>query len=157
MISLTHVRGDAVKALQNKEVDFLMHCCNAKGVMGGGIAKQIKEAFPSTYQAYDAYCAAGRYGEVLLGNIIIEDRVINAIAQFKLGTSRRQVHYGALASCIAQVGKSPELYHAGSTMRKIKVAVPYLMCCGLAGGDWTVVVEILQSLPNHIDVIIYKL
>ena len=157
MINLTFVLGDAVKALQNKEVDFLMHCCNAQGVMGAGIAKQIKEAFPSTYRAYDAYCQAGKYSEVLLGNIIIESRVINAIAQFKLGTSRRQVHYGALSSCVAQVVRSAELYHAGSTMRKIKVAVPYLMCCGLAGGNWTVVEEILQSLPNHIDLIVYKL
>ena len=35
------LQGDAVKALKNGEVDILIHCCNAQGVMGSGIAKQI--------------------------------------------------------------------------------------------------------------------
>jgi O-acetyl-ADP-ribose deacetylase (regulator of RNase III) len=157
MINLTYVKGDAVKALQNKHVDFLMHCCNAQGVMGAGIAAQIRNAFPSTYQVYQRYCEVSGRGKWLLGKTVIESGVINAIAQFQTGTHKRQVHYGALAKCIFDLSESNEVRGAGLHMRQTRIAVPYLMGCGLAGGDWSVVKEILQSCPNYIDLIVYQL
>jgi len=40
-----------------------------------------------------------------------------------------------------------------------KVGVPYKMGCGLAGGDWDIVLKILnrQSEKHDVDIYIYKL
>ena len=42
-------------ALDRKEVDVIGHVVNCQGVMGGGIAKSIKERYPSVYEEYKAF------------------------------------------------------------------------------------------------------
>lgn len=154
---LHYEMGDAIKALLDGKVDFLMHCCNAQGIMGAGIARQIKEEFPSAFQRYAKYCETGRKGSWLLGNNVIECGVINAIAQLNMGVNERQVHYGALAKCIADLHENKVIRNAGMGMRPTRIAVPYGMGCGLAGGDWQVVKELLEAKPSFISIIVYKL
>jgi hypothetical protein len=133
-----------------------MHCCNAQGVMGAGIARQIKEAFPESYAYYKSWCETGRKGEWLLGRNVIHSNVINAIGQHQVGTGK-QVHYGAIASCIADLHERKEIRNAGMNMRPVTVAVPYLMGCGLAGGDREIVEELLQAKPSFVSLHVYHL
>lgn len=153
---LTYVKGDAVQALVDGKVDFLMHCCNAQGVMGAGIARQVKDAFPESYQYYKRWCETSGKGKWLLGRNVVHSKVINAIGQHTTGHGR-QVHYGAIASCIADLHERKEIRSAGMGMRPTKIAVPYLMGCGLAGGDWEIVEELLQAKPSFVSLYVYHL
>jgi O-acetyl-ADP-ribose deacetylase (regulator of RNase III) len=153
---LEYVKGDAVKALQEGKVDFLMHCCNAQGVMGAGIALQVREAFPESYAYYKHWCETSGKGQWLLGRNVVHSNVINAIGQHKTGRGK-QVHYGAIAKCIAELGEDDRIRNVGIGMRPTKIAVPYLMGCGLAGGDWTVVEELLQAKPSFVSIYVYHL
>ena len=161
MNKLIHVKGDAVKALVNNDVDYLMHCCNAQGVMGSGIALQIKNTFPQTYKDYHNYC---RNYDNLLGSIVIRDGVINIIAQNFYGSQMRDVHYGALVSGFMQVIDkiySNELYKckfdSNGNLIPYRIAVPKYMASDRAGGDWEIVKELLESFPSKIEIHCYEL
>jgi hypothetical protein len=152
MNKLIHLRGDAVLALKNNEIDFLMHCCNTKGVMGSGIALQIKNSVPDTYERYNAYCRG--IGPVnSLGSAIIDSGVINLIAQLDIGRDKRQCHYGALAKGIRSVIQ----LLIPNYEKPLRIGVPYKMACDRAGGDWAVVEELLESFPSGYQIVCYKL
>ena len=67
---------------------IIAHGCNAKGVMGSGFARQIKEKFP---EAYEAYTCQHKAGGLFLGDIITyysgEDNIMvaNCITQADYG------------------------------------------------------------------------
>lgn len=152
MNKLIHLSGDAVLALKNKEIDFLMHCCNSRGIMGGGIALQIRHSIPDTYERYASYCKD--IGPVnSMGSAIIDSGVINLIAQLNIGTEKRQCHYGALAAGIRSVINQV----IPNFVEPIKIGVPYKMASDLAGGDWAVVEELLESFPSGYQIVCYKL
>ena len=48
---MKEVTGDLVKLAKNGEFDVIVHGCNCECIMGGGIAKQIRQAFPTAYDA----------------------------------------------------------------------------------------------------------
>jgi O-acetyl-ADP-ribose deacetylase (regulator of RNase III) len=154
--SVTYVKGDAIQAVLDGDVDFVMHCANAQGVMGSGIAKQIKDVFHRHFAAYNKWCGYGSPNS-RLGAAVIVDKVISIIGQGALGYGKRQVNYGALAKGFAAVAESLEVTSAGCGMRATRIAVPYLMGCDRAGGDWTVVSELLGMFPNNIEIIVYNL
>ncbi len=56
--------GDLLRA----QTDALVNAVNTRGVMGRGLAAQVKQRFPDHYQQYREACAAGqvRLGEVLV-------------------------------------------------------------------------------------------
>lgn len=148
MAKLEFLEGDVIEALKNKEIDVLMHCCNAQGVMGSGIAKSIKEQFPSVFNRYHEYCQKNKD---VLGTAITENRIINLIAQENYGRGRRQVHYGNFTKALRYAA------HSIYTANLKTIGVPYKIASDRAGGDWEVIKELLESLPNHITIKIYKL
>jgi len=65
---------------------IIAHGCNAKGVMGSGFAKQLKELFP---EAYEYYKARHRFLRLYLGEIVSYYYANNNIL---------------IANCITQLG-----------------------------------------------------
>jgi hypothetical protein len=156
--------GCLIDALINGEVDAITHCCNAQGVMGSGLAKQIRERLPEAYSTYKA-------APMTLGTNVIADvgegkRVVNMIAQERYGRGRRQVHYGALAACLVYAANQcwvdmikKEGYKATrGKLKNYKLGVPYGLASDLAGGDWNIVLELLEAVEmvSHVEVIVYK-
>ena len=138
---ITEIRGNAVKLKESGEVDALMHCCNALGVMGAGIAAQIKKANITSYIDYHEHCVRhGNNPEYLLGDVIYSHGYYHIIGQANVGTGRRQVDYGALA-----VGFSLIANAYNEAQEAIKLVVPKYIGCGLAGGDWEVIQELLYG------------
>ena len=74
-------KGNVVDALLNNEVDYIMHVCNAQGVMGSGVAKEIKERVPNAYKSYKNLHEFGSISEC--------DGVINLVAQEYYGGTKR--------------------------------------------------------------------
>ena len=65
-------RGDILAA----DVEALVNTVNTVGVMGRGIALQVKKAFPQNFKVYEAAC---KRGEVETGKMLVVDtgRMVN--------------------------------------------------------------------------------
>lgn len=141
------IKGNLVSAVLNGEVDMMMHVCNCQGVMGSGIAKEVKERIPEAYKVYTNY-------PINLGGYSRSRTVINLYAQDKYGYGKRHLNYGALSLALHDV--FDDLDESGFVGT---VGVPHYMGSGLAGGDWEIVLEILESLADYygIKLVIYQL
>ncbi len=136
------VQGDVLDALENGDVDTVLHVVNCQGVMGSGIALQIKKRFP---EAYEKYKQVELYQGLTLGGTSGNDDIVNLHAQDYYGRGKRHLNYGALAQCLSKV-------------KAIKtIGIPYLIGCDRAGGDWEVVKEMIDFILKDYEVIYYKL
>lgn len=125
-------------------VNFIVHGCNAQGVMGAGLALDIRNRWPDAYSCYRAVCLAEGAGRSsLLGKVIpIEVKpglfVLNAITQQNFGRGPiKYVSYRAVSDVFDQVIDMASALHA-------HVHYP-LIGAGLAGGDWSVISSIIDE------------
>ena len=162
-MSIKHVEGDAVKALLNKEIDFLVHCCNNKGVMGSGIARHIREQIPESYKAYKK----GSYG---MGSLSLGGGLINLVGQDGYGyDGQRYGHYGYIAKGLSNIRYPISNYidFYDSTLHdkfygigygKVTLGFPFRFASDRAGCDWGVILELIEGiLIPEFDVVIYEL
>jgi len=138
------VRGDI---LEHKE-DLLMHQVNCVATKFHGLSKQVFTKYPKA-NLYEtrrkAQIGNGRFhGRDEAGTIeVYEDYgVINLIAQYYPGVSKyesdsKEKRYRWFISCIYNVCTYFD-------DRKISIAFPYRIGCGLAGGDWKKYLECLE-------------
>lgn len=147
--------GNAVSALLDGEVEFLMHCCNCQNAFGSGIAKEIRERIPSAYEADTVHHR--RANGSILGSVSTDGSVLNLYGQDYFGRKSslmndnfsRQLSYVALVEAMLEASK---YVPKGST-----IAVPYLMGCDRAGGDWSTVLNLMEEIFIGHKVIVYKL
>lgn len=140
--TVKQIKGNAVDYVLEKDGRILLHVCNNKGVMGSGVAKEIRERIPEAFEAYRK-----SYSE--LGTTTSCGKVINMVAQDGYGKGIRHLNYGALARCllIASMQKS-----------RVEFVVPYKMGADRAGGDWEIVKEMLDFfIADRYDLTIVEL
>jgi len=142
---------DAFEEYRKTGIACLIHVVNCQGIMGSGIAKEIKERYPNVAKSY---FEARACGDLRLGENIINDYVVNMPAQNYYGGSRRNLDYGAFAACVFDVAQRINIRKTQG--EKFKVFTPYLIGCDRAGGDWDVVSEILDFAFGD-SIICYKL
>jgi O-acetyl-ADP-ribose deacetylase (regulator of RNase III) len=119
--------------------DVIGHCCNCFTTFGAGIAPQIKAKFPD---AYAADCATTSGDEFKLGTISYSEAtkpiVVNLYGQYDY-TGRRSgkmdLDYNALRSAL----KATKEKFTGK-----RFGFP-MMGAGLAGGDWTIIENIIEE------------
>lgn len=123
------------------ETGIIAHVVNNRRLMGAGLAGQIAKKWPAVRNAY-------KLADVTLGNcdvIFINQAknaklaVANLYAQDGVGVGVRVLHYGYLVDALEKL-----MIH--SALQGMSIHIPYGMGCGLAGGDWSVVKEIVQVL-----------
>jgi O-acetyl-ADP-ribose deacetylase (regulator of RNase III) len=146
------VEGDIFNSPTNS---IICHQVNCKGVMGNGIAKTIKNKYPSVYLQYKNFCI-GIYKKYLLGmGYLTMDHktgriIANLFGQYSYG-SGLQTDYKALESAFEDVRNFIDV-HA------LPVAIPFGIGCGLAGGNWEIVYNIIEKVFGYdYDITIYKL
>lgn len=138
-------KGDAVEALLTGEVDYLLHVCNCQGVMGSGIALQIKNKIPEAFRSYKHHESVN--GKVILGKISSGGNVVNLHAQEFYGIDgNRYLNYEALITALEQTNKCLSKFP-----RETKIAIPYLMGCDRAGGDWDIVSTMVDKVITSVD------
>lgn len=122
---------------------IICHQVNCQGVMGAGLAKGIKEAFP---QAFLDYMKAYRRDQLQLGNVIetqISDKIYVAsmCGQEFFGRDRNRVYtdYQAFQKCLTGVNLL-------QSMTKLPVFFPYMIGCGLANGNWQFISQYIETL-----------
>lgn len=137
--------------LRQGEVDIICHQTNCKGVMGAGIALQIRKEYPEVFKQYKAYC--DKYGSELLGKTLFvncgDGKVVaNLFGQNGFGRGFCQTDYEALEKAISAVARV-------ATKAKKSVGFPYKIGCDLAGGDWEIVSKIIEKYFGESEVACY--
>ena len=160
-MSIKYVKGDAVQALVDGEVDYLLHCCNCQNNFGSGIARQVREMLP---HAYEADCKAVMDGTNKLGNVIPSKGVLNLYGQEYYGyvgdyykKHKRQGNYGAIVKGFNLISSVlPTITEVRG--RKPVIAMPYKFASDRAGCDWNVIEELIEwLLVPEFDIVIYHL
>jgi len=135
---------------------LICHQVNCRGVMGAGLAKQIRDKFPDVYKDYVKFVKSKR-AEELIGDVLWTNKILNLFSQLNYGRDKQQTDYDALDKCIQRVyeiatGKDNPTY-------TYDIGIPYGMGCGLAGGDWNIVSRIIEKYfkDSDVDCVIYKL
>lgn len=133
----------------------IAHQVNCLGMMGAGVARQIALRFPDVYMEYVNLCHQHRYSrKSLLGsnlNVFVTPdlMVVNMFAQENVGTSAVQTDYGALRACMESL--------RDQTNAQDTIAMPYMIGCGLGGGDWNIVHRIIRDELSDRNVLLCKL
>jgi hypothetical protein len=137
---IKHIKCDIFES----GADVICHQVNCQGVMGSGIAKQVREKYPWVYAHYKQLCKNFRNRkEDLLGMvqgvyIDEETKILNLYAQLNYGYDGKcYTNYDALKKALMYISS---YYH-----RNI-IAIPYLMGCYRGGGDWNVVYKMIEEI-----------
>ena len=147
---IKHIKCDIFES----GADVILHQVNCQGVMGSGIARQVKEKFPVVFHAYKAFCDIKDDKSELLGTaqfIRVNEGgyagyVVNLFAQEKFGYDGKcYTDYDALKECLEDVSN----YFHNQT-----IAIPYLMGCARGGGDWNIVYKMIEEVFKDSDVLI---
>lgn len=118
---------------------FIVHGCNAQGVMGSGVAAQVKFLYPG---AYDVYKSSGhKIGTVSCDAPTRELIIINAVTQQYYGSDAGRLYtdYDKLAQCFREINNI--VNGQPSIMRSVHFP---LIGCDRGGGDWNVVSAIID-------------
>ena len=136
LTKIVYKRGD----IFNGDEPILIHGCNNRGVMGSGIAKQIRDKYPKAYTEYKDYSNKFKLELGLVLPVFCTNRIIiNCITQDGYGKDgKRYVDYGAVETCIKEVSTIAENY------RLKHVAMPKIGA-GLGGGRWETIAEIIEA------------
>lgn len=148
-MSLQIVQGDLLGEHAPKAI---AQGCNAQGIMGAGIALQIRERFPAAYEEYRELCRRGTY---LLGDVHhwrgerdgqIYD-VFNCCTQVKLGRDARLV---AIETALCRT------LTMAQELRIEEIGIPKIGC-GIGGLSWPIVLAVLQriTLDSPVDLFVY--
>ncbi|KTF59863.1 MULTISPECIES: macro domain-containing protein [Bacillus amyloliquefaciens group] len=153
---IVYKTGDILMATE----DIICHQVNCKGVMGAGLAKQIRNKYPKCYVEYKEY--VGKWGydaTVLLGGVYYyRDKsgkvIANLFGQNGFERENQQTDYTSLRRAFHNVKGNVtgiDDQYGGKS-----VAIPYGIGCGLAGGNWDVVQEIIDEVFVDYGVSVYK-
>ena len=132
------VKGDLIELAKNGEFDVIIHGCNCFCKMGAGIAKAIKIAFPAAYQAdletnKGDKTKLGRYSKATVETAFGKLTIVNAYTQFSWRGNGLKADYNAIRQALSRIKTD----YSGK-----RIGFP-LIGAGLAGGDWSVISEII--------------
>lgn len=151
---IKEVKGNLLEAAEF----IIAHQVNCKGVMGAGVAKQVKEkllpkeAFTKYYILCKQYPANILLGHVQLCNIHTngQPKIIANLFAEDVPTGRGlDTNYEALQKCLDQLFEN----------KHCTFALPGYLGCGLAGGDWNRVYDMIRNTAeaHGADVTLYYL
>ena len=128
---------------------FILHQVNCQNAFGAGFAGYISKHAPHTKQDYHNWCKAhakrGIKGAALLGMFCCSTfdkdvQIVHLFSQNFYGNSRKTgkcyTDYEAMEFGISNL----RMNYPDST-----IICPQYMGCGLAGGDWKIVSQILKK------------
>jgi len=150
------IEGDLLNAFDLCAFDAIAHCCNCFHTMGGGIARIIAKKYPAAEEADNKtkYGDRDKLGTVSSTTELTQGTIYNIYGQFGTSTNERALSYDAFIKGLETVR---DLMKARG---EIKLGVPYKIASALAGGDWNVVLAMINSVfteDSGIHVFIYRL
>ena len=141
-------RGDLLNATET----IIAHQVNCYGV-AGGLAGLLFAKWPEAEQDYQRRISQTKLRQDLLGTCQLAEMkdghlIANLFGQYHPGADTK---YDALEQALVDLARQLEEMHVND------IALPYKIGCGIGGGDWSKVQEIIQRTIGHMDVTIYRL
>lgn len=124
---------------------IIVHQVNCQGVMGRGLAAQIRAKYPVVFKEYHKLCRT-KVGleDQLLGTMQLVPvkenpslRIGNMFGQNTYAGAGVHTDYDAIQTALGKL--------KFTNTRKLPVYFPYLLGSDLAGGDWRVVKSIIEE------------
>ena len=143
------INGD----ITNSGANIIGHQTNCFFVMGGGVAWAIRQKWPKVYNEYVALgksknCPQSEWlGTCQLVQLDAEHYVANLFGQDDMGHDKCYTNYDALKEALVTLHNEIQ----GKEWVKT-VAFPWLMSCGLAGGDWNIVKPLVENIFSDLDI-----
>lgn len=145
-MKIIYINGNLLDA----QTDVIAHQVNCQGVMGSGIAKQIRDKWPIVFKDYRKKYEVWEdalIGECQLVQINECQHIANLFGQHNYGKDGRLYTsydgiYDALNSLAVQM--------MDNGMESL--AIPYGMSCGLAGGDWRIIMTMIECVFENTDI-----
>lgn len=133
---IRHFNGD----LLDSKCDIIAHQVNLQGLMGGGIARQIAIKYPQCEVVYSKCVETIKNEKNLLGQVLIhkyaQDKYIaNCFSQNIDFTT----NYEAVKKCFEFLLNCKKYNYS-------TIGVPYKYGCGIANGEWSKVMAIMEEL-----------
>jgi len=158
------IEGDLIKLGLEGNFDVISHGCNCFCTMQAGIAPQMVKTFGTDRFELEKNQYKGninKLGQIdweyvpLLntsGNVIKNLIVVNSYTQFYYGKNHtdgveKPVDYEAITMCMRKINHIFKGKHIG---------LPYVIGCGLAGGDINIVLPIIKRELKDMDVTMVK-
>jgi len=135
------------------ELKYIAHGVNCQNKMGSGVAKALYTKFPKIKQKYHYFNEQFEDNESLLGKvdcIAQSDKIVyNCYTQLNYGyDNKRYVNYAALVECFATLK---------FFLKDKQLAIPKIGC-GLAGGDWKFVEQLINdTVGDDLEIWVYTL
>ena len=144
--------------------DIICHQVNCRGVMGSGVAKQIKDRYPLVFDEYKKWCVE-RTPKALLGCTqfvrLVPSRaevkdgefygIINMFGQLNYGYDGKcYTSYEALARCFNTVNEFCRDFFDTTPV----LAIPYKIGCARGGGDWDKVLSLMEESFTDVVVLV---
>jgi O-acetyl-ADP-ribose deacetylase (regulator of RNase III) len=147
--------------LLNTDIKIIAHQVNCKGVMGGGLAKQIRDRYPNVFKEYATFIQDYKecnYGESPLGTVcyyrVDENRCIwNVFGQEDYGTDKCYTDYDAVKKAFTNEIENWRCSEHCNWENQIPIAIPCYFGCGLGGGDWSIMKSVLEEIEKDQNVI----
>lgn len=124
---------------------IIVHQVNCKYSMGAGIASVIKCKYPSVYKCY-MNKKSWKLGDTQFIKVreTPEIYICNLAGQYNYGKQGNFTNYDALKMGLNDVNNF-------SKEKNLQIYIPYKMSCNRAGGDWEIVMQIMEEkIPNAI-------
>lgn len=133
-----NVKGDLLKS----KALVRCHQVNCLGIMGAGIAKQIRNYYPYVFDQYKPLCDV--FGKDLLGEVqfvACHDKTViaNCFGQIGVGTHKQQTDVVAVEEYMTRVRR----FCAGTGA---SCGFPKYIGAGLGGGSWDEIYAIIKDL-----------
>lgn len=134
--------------------DIICHQTNCLGVMGSGLAKQVKSKYPEVFNGYEYLCKTSLAKDLLGTALICEANngkyIANLFGQINYGKVGQYTDYEALRSAFAELKDFAKEHN-------LSIAIPYKIGCGTGGGKWREVLKIINEIfADYSAVSIYK-
>lgn len=117
---------------------IICHQVNCSGVMGAGLALQIKNKYPIVYNEYmkfvnNADMKINNFGETLLVEVDNDLYIANLFAQFTYGRGGIHTNYGKFQECLERLKNTID---NNEKLQGLPICFPHKIGCGLGGGEW---------------------
>lgn len=155
--------GDLIDVALEGRLDIVAQGCNCQNKQKSGVAKKMAEVFRTDSFRLEQPRFKGdmmKLGDIdgerrLVANGKKEITVYNCYTQYYYGRNHedgveKPIDYNALTLCMKKLN---HLYKG----KNLTLGLPYIIGCGLAGGDEERVLKILEEELTDLNVILVKL
>jgi len=149
---IKYVNGDLIQAFEDGKVTMIAHGCNCVGGFGSGVAGQIAKRYPLVRDKYKQLHKEGGTKLGFFQTLYIPEKgwIINC------GTQKNYLPRNVRNADYDAIKKTMELLYSFSGNFNTTPAIPKIGC-GLAGGEWDIVEDIINKIFHDRDIVVYIL